>query len=122
MDTDLEEEISIGTESYMLLRHQDPSPSFEDWEEVEEKGSDSGTRQTRSKRNVYAGPPPECVSQILYATPHPELLVFYSLSDLVKSTCTVISITAQKVMTSQYLRRKNVLLSCFSSENEPRPA
>lgn len=77
MDTDLEEEISIGTESYMFLRHQDPSSSSEDCEEDEEKGSDSGTWQTRSKRNVYAalpftGPQPECRSQILYAIPHPQ--------------------------------------------------
>jgi hypothetical protein len=42
MDTDLEEEISIATESYMLLRYQGPSSSSEDCED-EEKESDIGS-------------------------------------------------------------------------------
>jgi hypothetical protein len=111
MDTDLEEEISISTESYMLLRHQDPSSSSEDCKEDEEKGSDSGMCQTRSKRNVHAvlpftGPSPGVpVSNIVRNPPPPNCLSFFFLSDFLKSTFTVISIMLQKVIT-QYLRKK----------------
>lgn len=83
MDTDLEEEISISTESYMLLRHQDPSSSSEDCKEDEEKGSDSGMCQTRSKRNVHAvlpftGPSPGVpVSNIVRNPPPPNCLSFF---------------------------------------------
>jgi hypothetical protein len=112
METDLEEEISIGIESYMLLHHQEPSFNFEDCEEDEEKESDIGMWQTRSKRNVCAALPvyrsTTWSAGLKYCTqsPTPELLKFLFLSDLLKSTCTVSSIMLQKVMTTQYLRKK----------------
>jgi hypothetical protein len=61
MDTDSEEEISIGTDSNMLLRHRDRSSSADDSEEDEQE-PDCGTWQTRNRINMcavlpFTGPP-----------------------------------------------------------------
>jgi hypothetical protein len=126
MDTDLEEEISIGTECYMLLLHQDPSSSSKDCEE-DEKESDRGTWQTRSKRNVcaalpFTGPSPRVpVSNIVRSPPPPNYLSFFPFQ-ICWNQQVLSSVLCCKKWRQLSSSGRNVLLSCFSSKNEPWPA
>jgi hypothetical protein len=52
MDTETEEEVSIGDESDKFPRHQEPSCSSEDSGDDEKVEPEGGTWQTRSNRNV----------------------------------------------------------------------
>jgi hypothetical protein len=86
MDTESDEEVSVGDESDKFPCHQKPSCSSEDSEDDEEVEPEGGTWQTISNRNVcaalpFTGPPPGVTAPNIDRSSTPLKLLKLSFTD-----------------------------------------